>query len=60
LFQNDTAIAALQAAESMQGSVVDAKGTGTVLRIIVDNMIYPITVDVLKTVCYGTTLLGLV
>ena len=45
--QNQGAQAALQAAQQLMGSVEDPK---TVLRVIVEHMLYPVTIDVLKQV----------
>jgi len=42
-----TVQAALQAADQMLEGV---EGSHTVLRVIIDNMLYPITVDILKQV----------
>lgn len=46
-WQNAGAQAALQVADKLIGSQEENR---TVLRIIIDNMLYPITVEVLKTV----------
>jgi len=53
--QNMTVQAALQAADQMLEGM---EGSHTVLRVIIDNMLYPITVDILKQVspascCYS-------
>ena len=45
--QNMTVQAALQAADQMLEGM---EGSHTVLRVIIDNMLYPITVDILKQV----------
>ena len=45
--QNMTVQAALQAADQMLEGI---EGSHTVLRVIIDNMLYPITVDILKQV----------
>jgi len=42
-----TVQAALQAADQMLEGM---EGSHTVLRVIIDNMLYPITVDILKQV----------
>ena len=61
--QNMGAQAALQAAQSMTstGGVTGGTGGGTggsmegepktVLRVIVEHMLYPVTIDILKQVC---------
>ena len=48
-----TVQAALQAADQM---VEGMEGTHTVLRVIIDNMLYPITVDILKQVHMSSVL----
>ena len=45
--QNAGAQAALQAAQQLMGSMEEPK---TVLRVIVEHMLYPVTIDVLKQV----------
>jgi len=45
--QNMSIQAALQAADQMLDGL---DGSHTVLRVIIDNMVYPITVDILKQV----------
>jgi len=45
--QNMSIQAALQAADQMLEGM---EGSHTVLRIIIDNMLYPITIDILKQV----------
>jgi len=45
--QNMSVQAALQAADQMLAGM---EGSHTVLRIVIDNMLYPITVDILKQV----------
>jgi len=45
--QNMSIQAALQAADQMLEGM---EGSHTVLRVIIDNMLYPITVDILKQV----------
>jgi len=47
VMQNMSVQAALQAADQMLEGM---EGSHTVLRIIIDNMLYPITVDILKQV----------
>jgi len=54
VLQNMTVQAALQAADQMLEGL---EGSHTVLRIIIDNMLYPITVDILKQVPLLLTLL---
>jgi len=39
--------AALQAAQSLAGSMDEPK---TVLRVIIEHMLYPVTIDILKQV----------
>lgn len=45
--QNMGAQAALQAAQSLAGSMDEPK---TVLRVIIEHMLYPVTIDILKQV----------
>ena len=47
LFQNAGAQAALQAAQQLMGSMEEPK---VVLRVIIEHMMYPVTIDVLKQV----------
>ena len=47
VFQNAGAQAALQAAQQLMGSMEEPK---VVLRVIVEHMLYPVTIDVLKQV----------
>jgi len=51
-FQNASAQAALQAAQALSGDGVQG-GPNTVLRVIVEHMLYPVTLDVLNQVRYG-------
>ncbi|KAK2157505.1 hypothetical protein LSH36_190g05025 [Paralvinella palmiformis] len=53
--QNANAQAALQAAQHLMGSKEDPK---TVLRVIIEHMLYPVTIDVLKQIFsrYGQVL----
>ncbi|XP_065569565.1 polypyrimidine tract-binding protein 1-like isoform X5 [Artemia franciscana] len=45
---NASAQAAIQAAQALNGQTVDTQGgPNTVLRVIVENMVYPVTLDVL-------------
>ena len=46
--QNQGAQAALQAAQQLMGTNMD--DPKTVLRVIVEHMLYPVTIDVLKQV----------
>ena len=46
-FQNAGAQAALQAAQQLMGSMEEPK---VVLRVIIEHMMYPVTIDVLKQV----------
>ena len=46
-----TVQAALQAADQMLEGM---EGSHTVLRVIIDNMLYPITVDILKQVSHAS------
>lgn len=50
LFQNASAQAALQAAQALSGSSDTQGGPNTVLRVIIEHMLYPITLDVLHQV----------
>lgn len=50
VFQNASAQAALQAAQALTGQNDTQGGPNTVLRVIVEHMIYPITLDVLYQV----------
>ncbi|XP_066993479.1 polypyrimidine tract-binding protein 1 isoform X3 [Anabrus simplex] len=47
LFQNASAQAALQAASALSGQNETQGGPNTVLRVIVEHMVYPVTLDVL-------------
>ena len=47
--QNASAQAALQAAQSMTGGDTQG-GPNTVLRVIIEHMVYPVTLDVLQQV----------
>ncbi len=47
VFQNAGAQAALQAAQQLMGSMEEPK---VVLRVIIEHMLYPVTIDVLKQV----------
>jgi len=49
--QNVGAQAALQVANDFK----DNTETRTVLRVVIENMLYPITVEVLKTVSFGSS-----
>ncbi|XKL62523.1 hypothetical protein PGB90_002356 [Kerria lacca] len=49
---NASAQAALQAAQALSGSSDTQGGPNTVLRVIIEHMLYPITLDVLhQTTC---------
>ncbi len=51
IFQNTTAQAALQAAQALVNHTSDTQGgPNTVLRVIVDNQIYPVTLEILYQV----------
>lgn len=50
LLQNASAQAALQAAQALSGQGETQGGPNTVLRVIIEHMIYPITLEVLYTV----------
>lgn len=45
--QSAAAQAALQAAQALAGSTETQGGPNTVLRVIVEHMVYPVTLDVL-------------
>lgn len=47
LFQNASAQAALQAASALSGQNETQGGPNTVLRVIVEHMVYPVTLEVL-------------
>lgn len=50
LLQNASAQAALQAAQALSGQTDTQGGPNTVLRVIIEHMMYPITLDVLYQV----------
>lgn len=50
LVQNPSAQAALQAAQALVNQTDTQGGPNTVLRVIVEHMIYPVTLDVLYQV----------
>lgn len=52
LQQNPSAQAALQAAQALVNQTDTQGGPNTVLRVIVEHMIYPVTLDVLYQVRY--------
>jgi len=47
LFQNASAQAALQAASALSGQNETQGGPNTVLRVIIEHMVYPVTLEVL-------------
>mgnify|MGYP001794363196 CR=1 FL=1 len=51
MFQNPAAAAAISAANAAQLGGADPNDPKVVLHIIVDNLIYPVSIDVLKQVC---------
>jgi polypyrimidine tract-binding protein 2 len=46
-FQNASAQAALQAASALSGQNETQGGPNTVLRVIIEHMVYPVTLEVL-------------
>lgn len=50
VLQNASAQAALQAAQALSGQTDTQGGPNTVLRVIIEHMMYPITLDVLYQV----------
>lgn len=50
MLQNASAQAALQAAQALSGQTDTQGGPNTVLRVIIEHMMYPITLDVLYQV----------
>lgn len=50
MLQNASAQAALQAAQALSGNSDTQGGPNTVLRVIIEHMLYPITLDVLHQV----------
>jgi hypothetical protein len=53
LFQNASAQAALQAASALSGQNETQGGPNTVLRVIIEHMVYPVTLEVLCQVSDG-------
>lgn len=56
LFQSASAQAALQAAQALSGTNETQGGPNTVLRVIIEHMVYPITLEVLYQVSLLTLL----
>lgn len=50
LFQNASAQAALQAAQALSGHTETQGGPNTVLRVVIEHMLYPVTLEVLYQV----------
>jgi hypothetical protein len=57
-FQNASAQAALQAASALSGQNETQGGPNTVLRVIVEHMVYPVTLEVLCQVSGNSQIAG--